>query len=190
MAEFEYLGLAPELIAAVQDMGWLLPTPVQAEGEAQDYDPPPPPAPFARPRAHCCLMVCAIRAGGGRAHGGRRPAAVGLILGGGDVSAAAETGSGKTGAFALPLLQVCHEQLRGAAGTKAKAQPKQEPPTAAEQAAGAQDERLVTQAPALLWSQPPSPVRGLRPDLCTHSVRARAGVVLALHARAEEAGRR
>jgi hypothetical protein len=70
MAEFEYLGLAPELIAAVQDMGWLLPTPVQAEGEAQDYDPPPPPAPFARPRAHCCLMVCAIRPGGGRAHGG------------------------------------------------------------------------------------------------------------------------
>ena len=35
-----------------------------------------------------------------------------LILGGGDVSAAAETGSGKTGAFALPLLQVCHEWLR------------------------------------------------------------------------------
>lgn len=32
--------------------------------------------------------------------------AVPLILGGGDVMAAAETGSGKTGAFALPVLQI------------------------------------------------------------------------------------
>lgn len=38
--------------------------------------------------------------------------AVPLILGGGDVMAAAETGSGKTGAFALPVLQVVHEALR------------------------------------------------------------------------------
>ena len=37
--------------------------------------------------------------------------AVPLILGGGDVMAAAETGSGKTGAFALPVLQICHEAL-------------------------------------------------------------------------------
>eukprot|EP01114_Cavostelium_apophysatum_P021239 TRINITY_DN7357_c0_g1_i1.p1 TRINITY_DN7357_c0_g1~~TRINITY_DN7357_c0_g1_i1.p1 ORF type:complete len:735 (+),score=215.11 TRINITY_DN7357_c0_g1_i1:84-2288(+) len=34
------------------------------------------------------------------------------ILGGGDVCASAETGSGKTGAFALPLVQVIYEALR------------------------------------------------------------------------------
>ena len=34
-----------------------------------------------------------------------------LILGGGDVMVAAETGSGKTGAFALPVLQLVHETL-------------------------------------------------------------------------------
>lgn len=37
--------------------------------------------------------------------------AVPLILGGGDVMAAAETGSGKTGAFALPILQIVHETV-------------------------------------------------------------------------------
>lgn len=37
--------------------------------------------------------------------------AIPLILGGGDVLMASETGTGKTGAFCLPLLQVVHEQL-------------------------------------------------------------------------------
>lgn len=41
--------------------------------------------------------------------------AVPLILGGGDVLVAAETGSGKTGAFGVPVLQVVHESLRGTA---------------------------------------------------------------------------
>lgn len=68
MSAFEELGVAPELIRAVAELGWTLPTPIQAE-------------------------------------------AVPLILGGGDVMAAAETGSGKTGAFSLPVLQIVHEAL-------------------------------------------------------------------------------
>mmetsp|Transcript_17548 Transcript_17548/g.49369 ORF Transcript_17548/g.49369 Transcript_17548/m.49369 type:complete len:720 (+) Transcript_17548:28-2187(+) len=70
-AAFETLGIMPELIAAVEELGWELPTNIQAE----------------------CIP---------------------LILGGGDILAAAETGSGKTGAFALPLLQVVWETLRNA----------------------------------------------------------------------------
>ncbi|CAH8463621.1 unnamed protein product [Dicrocoelium dendriticum] len=38
--------------------------------------------------------------------------AVPLILGGGDVLMAAETGSGKTGAFCLPVLQIVYETLK------------------------------------------------------------------------------
>ncbi|XP_065839715.1 ATP-dependent RNA helicase DDX1-like [Oscarella lobularis] len=37
--------------------------------------------------------------------------AIPLILGGGDVLMAAETGSGKTGAFSLPVIQIVHETL-------------------------------------------------------------------------------
>eukprot|EP00928_Gymnodinium_smaydae_P004896 TRINITY_DN11678_c0_g6_i1.p1 TRINITY_DN11678_c0_g6~~TRINITY_DN11678_c0_g6_i1.p1 ORF type:complete len:830 (+),score=156.64 TRINITY_DN11678_c0_g6_i1:114-2492(+) len=70
MSAFEELGLCPEIIRAVEEDDWLLPTPVQQE-------------------------------------------AVPLILTGGDVLVAAETGSGKTGAFGLPCLQIVHETLRG-----------------------------------------------------------------------------
>ena len=38
--------------------------------------------------------------------------AIPLILGGGDVMAAAETGSGKTGAFGLPIGQIVSEALQ------------------------------------------------------------------------------
>ncbi|XP_014664668.1 PREDICTED: LOW QUALITY PROTEIN: ATP-dependent RNA helicase DDX1-like [Priapulus caudatus] len=68
MTAFEEFGVLPELSSAVEEMGWLLPTDVQAE-------------------------------------------AIPLILGGGDVLMAAETGSGKTGAFCLPVLQIVHETL-------------------------------------------------------------------------------
>ena len=54
MAAFEEVGICPELITACEELGWSLPTDIQAE-------------------------------------------VVPLILGGGDVMAAAETGSGKTG---------------------------------------------------------------------------------------------
>ncbi|XP_052873297.1 ATP-dependent RNA helicase Ddx1 [Anopheles cruzii] len=55
--------------------------------------------------------------------------AIPLILGGGDVLMAAETGSGKTGAFCLPILQIVWETLRDIKegkvnkGTVVKSQP-------------------------------------------------------------------
>lgn len=66
---FDSLGLMPELLRAIHDLSWYLPTDVQDE-------------------------------------------AIPLILGGGDVMAAAETGSGKTAAFSLPIIQCVHETLR------------------------------------------------------------------------------
>ena len=68
MSAFLELGVMPEIVQAIEEMDWLLPTDVQAE-------------------------------------------AIPLILGGGDVLMAAETGSGKTGAFCLPILQIVQETL-------------------------------------------------------------------------------
>ena len=68
MPDWEYHGLCPELLRAVQSEGWDLPTPIQDE-------------------------------------------ALPAILGGGDVCGAAETGSGKTAAFCLPILQNVQEEL-------------------------------------------------------------------------------
>ena len=61
--------------------------------------------------------------------------AIPLVLGGGDVMAAAETGSGKTGAFALPILQIAHEALQEQ--QLATAKPKMEKVAAARAAAAA-----------------------------------------------------
>ncbi|GAM24791.1 hypothetical protein SAMD00019534_079660, partial [Acytostelium subglobosum LB1] len=72
MSAFEDLGVMPEIIQAVEELDWILPTPIQQE-------------------------------------------AIPLILGGGDVLAAAETGSGKTGAFALPILQITYEFINNVA---------------------------------------------------------------------------
>lgn len=44
--------------------------------------------------------------------------AIPLILGGGDVLMAAETGSGKTGAFCLPVIQIVWETLNGSKSNK------------------------------------------------------------------------
>jgi ATP-dependent RNA helicase DDX1 len=70
MTAFEEFGVMPEIIKALEELGWELPRDIQAE-------------------------------------------AIPLILGGGDVMAAAETGSGKTGAFAIPILQITYETLKG-----------------------------------------------------------------------------
>ncbi|CAK9304419.1 unnamed protein product [Gordionus sp. m RMFG-2023] len=48
--------------------------------------------------------------------------AIPLILGGGDVLMAAETGSGKTGAFCLPIIQMVYETLRDIKEGKGKKQ--------------------------------------------------------------------
>eukprot|EP01132_Coremiostelium_polycephalum_P007819 gene7819-9627_t len=77
MSAFEDLGVLPEIIKAVEELDWLLPTAIQAE-------------------------------------------AIPLILGGGDVLAAAETGSGKTGAFALPILQITYETINNKADVTSK----------------------------------------------------------------------
>ena len=73
----DQLRLLDELVRAVSDLGWSLPTDVQDE-------------------------------------------TIPLILGGGDVCVSSETGSGKTAAFCLPMLQCVCETLRDARTTSAK----------------------------------------------------------------------
>lgn len=79
MTAFENLGVMPEIGEMVNELGWMLPTDIQAES-------------------------------------------IPLILGGGDVLMAAETGSGKTAAFSIPVIQIVHEthqdQLKGGSARK------------------------------------------------------------------------
>ncbi len=49
--------------------------------------------------------------------------AIPLILGGGDVLMAAETGSGKTGAFCLPIMQIVWETLKDLESGKGQSAP-------------------------------------------------------------------
>lgn len=80
---FAELGVCDEITTGLDEIGWALPTDIQAE-------------------------------------------AVPLILGGGDVLMAAETGSGKTGAFCLPVIQIVQETKResahGGQGSKSEKQ--------------------------------------------------------------------
>ena len=74
--------------------------------------------------------------------------AVPLVLTGGDVMIAAETGSGKTGAFAIPVIQLIHEARQGVAAVEA---PSSAPASS-------------TQSPPPTWCQEGLLVGGVRLD--------------------------
>ena len=68
--------------------------------------------------------------------------AIPLILGGGDVMVAAPTGSGKTAAFSLPILELVHEKLKepeAPAAVKEAAVTKEAPPPKGPPALSTQD---------------------------------------------------
>jgi ATP-dependent RNA helicase DDX1 len=106
MAAFAEVGVMPEIIRALEEQGWQLPTPIQQEavplilGYAQFS--------FSMP----CIFLCCPR---GFCKDRQHADACLWLYGcsGGDVMGAAETGSGKTGAFGIPILQLVHEAMRG-----------------------------------------------------------------------------
>ena len=106
--------------------------------------------------------------------------AVPLILGGGDVLAAAETGSGKTGAFGVPILQIVHESLRDAAATSARAAAASD--GAASSASSAADARMsVEDRNALFAVAPDGRLVQARGEKQWAGGRADVGVVAGKH---------
>ncbi|KAL8440868.1 hypothetical protein Emag_007660 [Eimeria magna] len=128
MAAFAEIALCPELVEAAEHEGWTLPTPVQADAIPIILGSVPPlrlannTRRGSKSKAASAAAACAAAAAAATA--AAAAAALEYIAevlecslwssnGGGDVCAAAETGSGKTAAFALPSLQLTHEFLRG-----------------------------------------------------------------------------
>ena len=133
MAAFAEMGVAPALISAIEDQGWQCVLRLKLCCQIDKICP----TLQATPIDKSILAIQSNRAGRvsntqvglegvqvtaylkltqRRLIVHRLPTpiqteAIPLILGGGDVMAAAETGSGKTGAFALPVLQIVHETI-------------------------------------------------------------------------------
>ena len=80
MSGFSDLGLKPEILLALEELGYTEPTPIQEQ-------------------------------------------AIPELLAGHDVIGQAQTGTGKTAAFGLPLLQYLDPERRGDAGDRADARP-------------------------------------------------------------------
>lgn len=118
--------------------------------------------------------------------------AIPLLLGGGDVLVAAETGSGKTAAFALPAIQIVHETRRAAAVLAAASAaagasaPARGGAGAGGGGSGESAKRARTETPIKLNENDRSPMLAVAPDglVCQSrqerdwcGVRATAGVV-------------